>query len=52
MPRPGRTSKPKAFDLQSKHRDEEVIAMIGLLFIAVLLVFDAFVYRRIGNPYR
>jgi len=26
--------------------------MIGLLFIAVLLVFDAFVYRRIGSPYR
>jgi hypothetical protein len=40
------------FNLQSNQGGEEVIVMIGLLFIAALLVFDAFVYRRIGNPYR
>jgi hypothetical protein len=42
----------EVFDLQSSQRGEEVIAMIGLLLIAALLVFDALVYRRIGNPYR
>jgi len=40
------------FDLESNQRAREVIVVIGLLSIAALLVFDAFVYRRIGNPYR
>jgi len=43
---------PEVFDLQSNQRGEEVIVIIGLLLIAALLVFDTFVYRRIGNPYR
>jgi hypothetical protein len=53
MCRADRTGKPDTVDLQSEpKRRGGYLEMIGLLFIAVLLVFDAFVYRRIGSPYR